>query len=87
MHDFIKEHIVYPESEKVMNRQGRVYIACVVNKDGSLSDFKVARSVNKDLDEEALRVIKEMPKWIPGFRNKQAVRVQIQIPVTFSLKK
>ena len=65
--------------------EGRVWIECVVEKDGSLTDFSIARSVTPILDEEALRVVKLMPLWISGERQGKIVRVRHKIPITFTL--
>lgn len=57
----------------------------VVERDGSISDVKVARSIDPSLDKEAVRVMKMMPKWIPGKQNDQAIRVKYTVPITFKL--
>jgi protein TonB len=58
----------------------------VVEKDGSIGDAKVLRGIGYSCDEEALRVVKGMPKWIPGTQNGKAVRVQFNMPVKFKLE-
>lgn len=63
--------------------QGRVVVTFIVEKDGSLTDIKVARSLSQDKDAEALRVVKKMPKWNPGIQNNNPVRVQYSIPISF----
>ncbi|MES2265769.1 MAG: energy transducer TonB [Bacteroidota bacterium] len=62
---------------------GRVVVTFIVEKDGSLSEAKVIRSVSEAADEEALRIIKKMPKWNPGIQNNNPVRVQYSMPITF----
>jgi protein TonB len=61
-------------------------VAFIVEKDGSLSDVRIANSVHPLLDAEAIRVVSSMPKWNPGLENGNPVRVKYVLPVTFSLK-
>ena len=58
-----------------------------VETDGSLSEIKVSKSVDPQLDEEALRIVKGMPKWIPGRKGGEIVRMQMNLPITFRLEK
>jgi len=83
MNKFINENLRYPKTNGSF--EGRIFVGFVVEKDGSLTNFKIIRSVAPILDEEALRVVKSMPKWIPGKLRGKAVRVQHQIPVTFTI--
>jgi protein TonB len=69
-----------------MGVQGRVIVQFVVEKDGSITDVKIAKSVDPSLDKEAARVIKSMPQWIAGRQNGSAVRVRFTVPVTFKLQ-
>jgi protein TonB len=64
---------------------GRVIVKFVVEKDGSVSGVTLVRGVDKDLDREAIRVVKSMPKWQPGKNNGQAVRCYFNLPVNFKL--
>ena len=82
---FIGTHLRYPDICAESGISGTVMVAFVVNKDGSVSDFKVIRSVDKNLDNEALRVLKSMPKWNPGKQNGRPVRVRYNVPVRFNL--
>jgi len=82
---FLAENLVYPQEAKEKKIEGRVFIGFVVEIDGSLTNFSVVRSIHPLLDKEALRVVKLMPKWIPGEQRGKPVRVQFQIPVTFTL--
>ncbi len=83
---YIDTHIKYPPSA-VQNRvQGKVIVQFVVKKDGSIGEVKVVRSVDKDLDKEAIRVVKSLPKFTPGRQNGQVVSVWYTLPVTFKLK-
>ena len=83
---YLTDSVKYPESAKKRGVQGRVKIGFIVEKDGSLTDIKVLRSVDITLDAEALRVVKGMPKWIPGCHDGQLVRVEYNVPVSFRLK-
>lgn len=83
---FLSKNIKYPASAMKNNIQGRVIVQFVVEKDGTPTEFNVIRSVDPTLDAEALRVMKEMPKWKPGMRKGQAVRVKYTVPVSFKLQ-
>ena len=83
---YLTDSVKYPESAKKHGVQGRVIIGFIVEKDGSLTNVKVLRAVDRALDAEALRVVKGMPKWIPGRQNKQRVRVKYNVPVSFRLE-
>ena len=82
---YLKMHINYPPMAKANNIQGRVVVQFVVDKTGNIGEVKVVRSVDKDLDEEAVRIIKTLPKFNPGRQNRQAVAVWYTLPVTFKL--
>jgi len=84
--EYLSENIQYPEECKASDIQGRVIVTFVVEKDGSIGDAKVAKSVNPLLDEEAVRVVSAMPKWFPGKQMGVAVRVRYTVPVTFRLQ-
>ena len=83
---FLSTHIKYPVVAEENGIQGRVIATFVVERDGSISDVKVIKSVDPSLDKEAIRVLKSMPKWIPGKQNGSAVRVKYTVPVTFKLQ-
>ena len=85
MFGFIQKNVKYPESAKEKGIEGKVYVQFVVEKDGSLSSFKVARGVSDDIDAEAIRVVKAMPKWTPGMQDGKPVRVQFMLPFVFKL--
>jgi protein TonB len=84
--EYLLENIQYPEECKASDIEGRVIVTFVVEKDGSISDAKVVKSVNPLLDEEAVRVVSAMPKWLPGKQMGVAVRVKYTLPVTFRLQ-
>lgn len=83
---FLNENIHYPVVAQENGVQGRVVISFVVERDGHITDVQVARSVDPSLDKEAQRVVKSMPKWIPGKQNGSAVRVKYNVPVSFRLQ-
>ncbi|MEG1564497.1 MAG: TonB family protein [Bacteroides sp.] len=82
---FLGKNINYPNIAQENGTQGRVIVQFVVNKDGSVVDAKVVKSVDPYLDKEALRVIGTMPKWKPGMQRGKPVRVKYTVPVTFKL--
>ena len=84
--DYLSKNIKYPSMAQENNIQGRVIVEFVVNKDGSIVEPKVMRSVDTSLDNEAMRVIKLMPKWTPGKQRGKAVRVRYTVPVLFRLQ-
>ena len=81
--EYIESHIQWPP--RAACAQGRVIVQFVVDKTGEIGEVKVVRSVDKDLDEEAVRIVKTLPKFIPGRQNGQAVSVWYTLPVTFKL--
>ena len=83
---YLESHINYPPEAAKNNVQGHVIVQFVVKKDGSISEVKVVRSLDKDLDKEAIRVIKSLPKFTPGRQDGKAVNVWYTLPVTFKLK-
>ena len=82
---WLSDHLNYPPIASENGVQGRVYVAFVVNTDGSIVDVKIARSVDPHLDKEALRVVKMMPKWKPGRQGGRNVRVRATVTVNFKL--
>ncbi len=83
---FLSDNVKYPVVAQENGVQGRVVVSFVVEKDGSITDVKVVRSVDPSLDKEAARVVKSMPRWIPGKQNGAAVRVKYNVPVSFRLQ-
>ena len=83
---YLSSHIKYPVIAEENGIQGRVICTFVVERDGSITDVKIAKSVDPSLDKEAMRVVSSMPKWIPGKQNGSAVRVKYTLPVTFRLQ-
>ena len=86
MFQYLSNSIQYPVVAEENGVQGRVIVTFVVERDGSITEVKVAKSVDPSLDREAVRVVKSMPKWTPGKQKGEAVRVKYTMPVTFRLK-
>ena len=86
LNSYIGNNLQYPEKARENDIQGTVFVRFIVEKDGSISNAEVKRSVDPDLDNEAIRVIKSMPKWNPGKQNGAVVRVKYQVPLTFRFK-
>lgn len=84
--EYLSKNIKYPVIAEENGVQGRVIVTFVVERDGSITDVKVVKSVDPSLDKEAQRVVKAMPHWIPGKQNGSAVRVKYTVPVTFRLQ-
>lgn len=83
---WINVNIQYPKEAEANGVQGRVVCTFVVERDGSVSNVEVMRGIEPSLDSEAVRVVKSMPKWIPGKQGGSAVRVNYTVPVTFRLQ-
>ena len=87
MMKYLAANIKYPASAVKAKKQGRVIVTFIVQKDGSVTHAKIAKSVDPELDAEALRIVKGMPKWTPGTQNGKPVNVKYTLPVNFSLQK
>lgn len=85
MNKWLKDNVHYPILAQENGVSGKVFVAFVVEKDGSITDVKVARSVDPSLDKEAVRVVKSMPKWNPGKQRNKPVRVAFTVPINFTL--
>ncbi len=83
---YLATNIKYPQIARESNVQGRVYLSFVVEPDGSVSNVKVLRGIGAGCDEEAMRVVKAMPKWSPGKQRGKSVRVSYNLPVNFKLQ-
>jgi len=83
---YLRDNIHYPTVAAENGVQGRVVVGFIVEKDGSVTDVNILKSVDPSLDKEAMRVVKSMPRWIPGKQNGSSVRVKYQVPVTFRLQ-
>ncbi|MCH5312372.1 MAG: energy transducer TonB [Prevotella sp.] len=83
---YLSKNIKYPVVAEENGVQGRVILTFVVERNGSITDIKVVKSVDPSLDKEAIRVVKGMPNWIPGKQNGSSVRVKFTLPVIFRLQ-
>ena len=82
---YLSKNLKYPAAAQRANVSGKVYVQFVVNTDGSIQSVEVLKSVGFGCDEEAVRVIKSVPKWIPGKQSGRAVRSRFTIPINFTL--
>ena len=85
LYSYLGENIQYPQKAKEEGISGKVYIQFIVEKDGQPTGFKILRGAEESLDNEALRVLKIMPKWEPGKHAGKPVRVQYNLPIKFTL--
>jgi len=86
-YEYLKKSVRYPKEAFENKIEGKVFLSFVVETDGSLTDIMVERKLGSGTDEEAVRVLKESPKWNPGVQDGQKVRVKYNIPISFSLNK
>jgi len=83
---YLSTSVKYPTIAMENGIQGKVFVSFVVDTNGSISNVKITRGVDSSLDKEAMRVVKAMPKWIPGKQNGEAVRVSYTVPINFVLE-
>lgn len=86
LYKWLGENLKYPEEAKELGIQGRVFVSFVVEPDGSTSNAVVKRGIGGGCDEEAIRIVKAMPKWGAGKQRGQPVRVQFNLPIKFTLQ-
>jgi len=86
LYKYLAQNIKYPQLARDNGITGKVYVTFVVERDGSIANPKVLRDIGGGCGQEAIRVVKSMPKWTPGKQRGKAVRVQFNLPVNFSLK-
>lgn len=86
MGEYLSKHLQYPANAREAGIGGRVAVQFVVNEDGSITDVKVTRGIGGGCDQEAMRVVSQMPKWKPGKQNGKAVKVMYTQPITFRLE-
>jgi len=82
---YIQKNVRYPAIAKEYNITGKVYVSFIVDKQGKVTNVKIVRGVDKNLDAEAVRVVKSLPKYTPGKQRGKAVRVMFTIPINFTL--
>lgn len=85
--EYVQQHIQYPISAYVRGVEGRVIVGCFVEKDGSLNEVHIVHSIDSLLDKEAIRVVKNMPRWNPGTLGGETIRMNCIIPIHFKIKK
>ncbi|QZE13316.1 energy transducer TonB [Halosquirtibacter laminarini] len=83
---YLGKHVKYPVIAQENGIQGKVFVSFVVEKDGSVTDVRIIRGVDKSLDKEAIRVVKTLPRWKPGMQRGKAVRVSFSVPINFQLQ-
>ncbi len=82
---YLRDNMKYPQMARESGIQGKVFVTFVVEKDGKVTDVRVLRGIGGGCDEEAIRVVKSMPKWNPGKQRGKPVRVQFNLPIIFKL--
>jgi len=83
---YLQKHLRYPSSALAAGVGGRVFMSFVVGADGSISDVTILKGLGYGLDEEAQRVVRQMPAWVPGYQSKHAVPVRFTLPITFAIQ-
>ena len=83
---FLKDNLRYPADAREQYISGTVYLTFVVERDGSITDIRILRGIGGGCEEEAVRVVRMMPKWTPGKQNGNPVRVQFNLPIRFTLQ-
>lgn len=86
MLEYVAKNVKYPQLAKEVGTQGRVFVSFIVEKDGSITNVTILRGIGSGCDEEAIRVVKSMPKWNPGLQCGRAVRVSCNLPINFKLQ-
>ena len=86
MYKFLSKNIKYPAAAQRANVQGKVFLSFVVSPDGSISDIQVQKGLGFGCDEEAIRVVKSMPRWKPGRQSGRAVKSRFNLPISFVLE-
>lgn len=82
---WISDNVVYPDISRELGEQGKVHVEFVVEKDGSITGVRIAKGVSDDLDKEALRLVRKMPRWNPAKNNGKVVRSRCRLPINFTL--
>lgn len=85
INDYLSNHIHYPEIAKSSNIQGKVVIEFIISEDGSVSNLRLVKGIGGGCDEEAMAVVRNMPKWTPGKQNGKPVKIYMLLPITFKL--
>lgn len=85
-YDYLVRSLKYPSEAKKNNVEGRVFVEFTIQKDGSIANVKAIRGIGSGCDEEAVRIVRGSPKWIPGKQRGQPVNQKMVLPINFSLK-
>ncbi|QKG57857.1 energy transducer TonB [Hymenobacter sp. BRD128] len=83
---YLQQHLRYPNSALAAGVGGKVFMSFVVGADGTISDVTILKGLGYGLEEEALRVVRQMPTWMPGYQSKHPVPVRFTLPITFSIQ-
>ena len=86
MTEFITANLSYPQEAKEAGIEGRVFVSFIVERDGGLSSIQLLRGIGYGCDEEAMAVVKKMPKWTPATQRGKPVRMEYQLPIIFKLE-
>ena len=81
--NYVADNIIFPPMAAKIGIQGKVFLKFVINEKGQVSDIKVIKKINKDIDQEAIRVLAQSPVWIPGYQKGKLVKVNYVIPINF----
>jgi TonB family protein len=84
-YEYIRRNLIYPAVGIVNRRAGEVHLSFIIDKDGTVRDVQVTKGINPLYDEAAVKVLKESPKWLPGIKDGEAIKVKYNIPIKFSL--
>lgn len=84
-YEYLSKNVRYPKEAQNNNIQGKVFLSFIVEQDGTIADVQVVRRLGGGTDEEAVRLLQESPKWVPGILNGKTVRVKYNIPISFTL--
>jgi len=85
LYKYISSNIIYPEQARIEGIEGKIFVEFVISKDGSIKNTRILRGINSECDNEALRVVSQMPSWKPGIYKDQAVNIKMVLPITFKL--
>lgn len=85
LYRYLSKEIRYPAEDREKNKQGKVILQFIIEKDGSLTDITIIKSATKSMDEESMRVIRKMQNWKPAMQNEKPVRLRFTLPIDFKL--
>lgn len=82
---FLIKNLIYPSVSLELGNQGKVYVSFIIEKDGAISNVKIVKGVDEDIDKEAIKLIRYSPKWKPAKQNEKSIRVKVTLPINFTL--